>query len=512
MSDRPRRALADDEEPEEIFEAEPGEAGLARRAVDAEDAGDEPVVRAARAMDPDDVATPDEDDLDGNDGDPSTASAVERPATDDKAGHYWKGPVWAVTLAVAAVAISLLTTAIPESQRTAPAAQLISSGRTLVCPPSQGKASLAAGSVGGSLHVGTSADKLSETSVPAVTKIDNSAGFVRSMAGQHPPTGSVLSADHGKTTWVPCVGTATDGAVSFTNPSASDLVVVNADTRAATVDVTLLGSKGEIDTAGMRGIRVSPGQTKVLPLSVWNNDTTPVTALIGSREGRVVVGARTWAPKGRETIAMAPASKTVYLPAVPAKVSTATLVISNPGTTRLGVSVTALAGHGPFTPDGADQIDIDPRSTIQVDMSKALAGEAVGLKLSAHDPLVARLFVQGKHGTTDYALVGPGSSSKVLEQTLGAGGTLELSNPGGEAVTFTGTLTADGGKKTAVNGTVPAGSTWSGKVPAAGHLHVVGSAPLIGGVVSGSGLAVLPLDAIATSTNGRRATVDPLLR
>ena len=64
MSDRPRRALADDEEPEEIFEAEPGEAGLARRAVDAEDAGDEPVVRAARAMDPDDVATPDEDDLD----------------------------------------------------------------------------------------------------------------------------------------------------------------------------------------------------------------------------------------------------------------------------------------------------------------------------------------------------------------------------------------------------------------------------------------------------------------
>lgn len=27
MSDRPRRALTDDEEPEEIFEAEPGEAG-----------------------------------------------------------------------------------------------------------------------------------------------------------------------------------------------------------------------------------------------------------------------------------------------------------------------------------------------------------------------------------------------------------------------------------------------------------------------------------------------------
>ncbi|MGK2310129.1 DUF5719 family protein [Cutibacterium sp. V970] len=512
MSDRPRRALADDEEPEDIFEAEPVEAGRARRAVDAEDVGDQPAVRRpARAMDPDDVATADEDDLDRHD-DPSTASAADRPTTDDKTGQHWRGPVWAVTLAVVAVALSLLSTAIPQSQRTAPTAQLVSSGRTLVCPPSQGKASLAAGSMGGSLQVGTSADKLSESSVPAVTKIDNSAGFVRSTAGQRAPTGSALATENGMTAWVPCVGAATGGAVSLTNPSASDLVVVNADTRTATVDVTLLGPKGEIDTAGMRGIRVSPGQTKVLPLSVWDNDTAPVTALIDSREGRVVVGARTWAAKGRETIVMAPAAKTVYVPAVPAKVPTATLVVSNPGTTRLSVSVTALAGHGSFIPDGADEIDIDPRSTIQVDLSKALAGEAVGLTLSAHDPLVARLFVQGKHGTTDFALVGPGSPSEVLEQTLGAGGTLQLSNPGQEAVTFTGTLTTDGGKKTTVNGTVPAGSTWSGKVPAAGHLHIAGSAPLVGGVVSDSGLAVVPLDAVATSTNGRRVDVDPQLR
>ena len=201
------------------------------------------------------------------------------------------------------------------------------------------------------------------------------------------------------TTWVPCIGAATGGAVSVTNPSTSDLVVVNSDIRAATVDVTMLGSKGEIVTAGMRGIRVSPGQTKVLPMSVWDNGTTPVTALVNAREGRVVVGARMWAGQGRDTSAMTQAAKTLFLPAVPAKVSTATLIISNPGTRRLSVSVTALAGRGPFTPDGADEIDIDPRSTIQVDLSKALAGEGVGLRLSADDPVIARLFVQGKPGT-----------------------------------------------------------------------------------------------------------------
>ncbi|MBZ0241188.1 MAG: hypothetical protein K8H77_11135, partial [Cutibacterium acnes] len=150
--------------------------------------------------------------------------------------------------------------------------------------------------------------------------------------------------------------------------------------------------------------------------------------------------------------------------------------------------------------------------TIQVDLSKALAGEGVGLRLSADDPVIARLFVQGKPGTTDNALVSPGGSSKVLEQTVGTAGTLELSNPGREAVTFSGELTGTHGEKTAIEGTVPAGSTWSGKVPAAGHLHIVGSAPLIGGVISASGLAVLPLEAVAAMTNGRSVDVDPQLR
>ena len=399
MSDRPRRALADDEEPEEIPEVRFVEESAipARRAAGSEDVSDQPTPHAARAM----AQVP----ASGED------SCDELTEPDKKAGRYWKGPVWAVTLAVVALAMSLATSAIPPMQRSAVKVQPISSGRTLVCPPSQGKASLAAGSSGGSLQVGTSVEKLSEASVPVMTNVNTSAGYIRSTAGQRRPSGSALSSEGGMTTWVPCIGAATGGAVSVTNPSTSDLVVVNSDIRAATVDVTMLGSKGENVTAGMRGIRVSPGQTKVLPMSVWDNGTTPVTALVNAREGRVVVGARMWAGQGRDTSAMTQAAKTLFLPAVPAKVSTATLIISNPGTRRLSVSVTALAGRGPFTPDGADEIDIDPRSTIQVDLSKALAGEGVGLRLSADDPVIARLFVQGKPGTTDNALVSPGAVS-----------------------------------------------------------------------------------------------------
>ncbi|GAE76587.1 secreted protein [Cutibacterium acnes JCM 18918] len=116
---------------------------------------------------------------------------------------------------------------------------------------------------------------------------------------------------------MPCIGAATGGAVSVTNPSTSDLVVVNSDIRAATVDVTMLGPKGEIVTAGMRGIRVSPGQTKVLPMSVWDNGATPVTALVNAREGRVVVGARMWAGQGHDTSAMTQAAKTLFFASCP---------------------------------------------------------------------------------------------------------------------------------------------------------------------------------------------------
>lgn len=169
MSDRPRRALADDEEPEEIPEVRFVEESAipARRAAGSEDVSDQPTPHAARAM----AQVP----ASGED------SCDELTEPDKKAGRYWKGPVWAVTLAVVALAMSLATSAIPPMQRSAVKVQPISSGRTLVCPPSQGKASLAAGSSGGSLQVGTSVEKLSEASVPVMTNVNTSAGYILSL-------------------------------------------------------------------------------------------------------------------------------------------------------------------------------------------------------------------------------------------------------------------------------------------------------------------------------------------
>ena len=107
MSDRPRRALADDEEPEEIPEVRFVEEGAipARRAAGSENVSDQPTPHAARAM----AQVP----ASGED------SCDELTEPDKKAGRYWKGPVWAVTLAIVAIAMSLATSVIPPMQRSA---------------------------------------------------------------------------------------------------------------------------------------------------------------------------------------------------------------------------------------------------------------------------------------------------------------------------------------------------------------------------------------------------------
>lgn len=498
MSDRPRRALDDPGEPEEN-----GVPDAMRRDTDAQRATPARARRGDPAGESEEVHTPDVAGVPGTSS--SAGSTSPRP-------DRHRGPLWALMLGLLAIAVALATTTIPRSSAKPSTARPVSSGRTLVCPASQSSSTLAAGSRVGSLLVGTDPGSLGSVNVPAFSNIGTGTGFIRSTAGQAQPSGSAWSEESGMTTLSPCLGASTTGTVTVPDPSKSDVVVVNPETTAASVDVSLLGPSGEISAAGTRGITISPGSASVLPLSVWVRETSPLTAVVQASTGRVVVAARTWTGRGRETIPMAPATTTPLLPAIPAGVSSSTLLISNPGSTRAVVGVTALPIRRPFTPAGADAIDVAPRSTIEVDLSRELAGEAMSLKLVSDQPITARMLVAGRRGTTDYAVIGPGSQGRVLEQTLGPDGTLELSNPGGETVTFKAVLMREDGKTVSLSDTIEAGSTWTHVLPGRGHLRVEASGPIIGGVVSKAGLAVLPLGAQTTRATGRTIRVAPQLR
>ena len=103
MSDRPRRALADDEEPEEIPEVRFVEEGAipARRAAGSENVSDQPTPHAARAM----AQVP----ASGED------SCDELTEPDKKTGRYWKGPVWACLLYTSPSPRDLSTSRMPSS-------------------------------------------------------------------------------------------------------------------------------------------------------------------------------------------------------------------------------------------------------------------------------------------------------------------------------------------------------------------------------------------------------------
>ncbi|NHB85684.1 hypothetical protein G7085_16690 [Tessaracoccus sp. HDW20] len=68
--------------------------------------------------------------------------------------------------------------------------------------------------------------------------------------------------------YVPCTAPMPTGILTVTDPASSELLLVNTDANEAVVDLTLLGSDGEIDAVGARGIAIAPGASRTIALSV----------------------------------------------------------------------------------------------------------------------------------------------------------------------------------------------------------------------------------------------------
>lgn len=417
------------------------------------------------------------------------------------------GTVRAGAFAVLALAVGLGGAALPVEEVTTAPVRSISAAQTLVCAPGRVAGTLAAGSTSSSLDIGDLGSSTSEHSVPWTTSTGTGAVVVRSRSGQGQPAASLASTSGAQSSWSSCQTPSTGGLVSVSDPSHADIVVSNPGSSAATVDVTLLGTKGEVQAEGSRGIVVGAGASRVLPLSVWDSGTTPVTAVISSSDGRIVAQARTWSQFGQDVAPMVAARRTAYLATVPASASSSVLLLSNPGNARVDVSVKAISTRGTFTPEGADGIVVEPRSTIAVDLSSALAGESLALTVSAKSEIGAQL-VSSRKG--DYATVVATDAATVLQQALPAAGTLEVSNPGSTTAQVSGTLTTATGTRQ-VTATIPAGTTWTSALTTGGFLRLTSDQPVAAGVVAATGTSTVPLSPVIGATRARAVQVDPQL-
>lgn len=191
----------------------------------------------------------------------------------------------------------------------------------------------------------------------------------------------------------------------------AELVLTNTDSAQAQVDLKIFGRQGIVSAAGSRGLTVPGGTTRTVALDAMVNSPDPVGVEVTTTRGRIngVVRHRTFdgvAASGSDwqTNSTEPATSLV-VPGIPSGEGERTLTVTNPGARRATVKVEALGSSGTFAPADAAEVDVNGESTASLRLDRALAGEAVALRLTADQPIFAATRSRAGQGAgTDIAI------------------------------------------------------------------------------------------------------------
>lgn len=241
--------------------------------------------------------------------------------------------------------------------------------------------------------------------------------------------GGVLSSDPNG--YTPCVTALPTGVLQVLDPASTELVLVNTDANEAVVDLTLLGSDGEISAVGGRGIAIAPGVSRTVALSVlapqgpvgvlYNTSAGRVSALVRQVEGR----------SAPDTLAGTPAESQV-IGGIPADAQSVQLVLSNPSENRVAVTVAALGATSTYEPAPAADLSVDPLSTVVVDLGSSLGAEASALRISSAEAVGASVLFGDQGSQASVRATDPGRRLGVLAADAGS---VLVTNPGVEPVT-----------------------------------------------------------------------------
>ncbi|MHA6511236.1 DUF5719 family protein [Tessaracoccus sp. Z1128] len=260
-----------------------------------------------------------------------------------------------------------------------------------------------------------------------------------------------------------CAVPSTAGMVLVPDPAAVELVLVNTDSTEAAVDLTLLGPDGEVAAVGARGIALAPGVSRRVALSVLA-PAGPVGVAFTTSLGRVALLAT--GVEGRPTQFAPPTTIATehLLAGAPTGATSTRLLISNPHEDRVDVTLEGMGPAGPYVPAVAESLSVPAMTTVAVDLTQPLSGEATAVRVTAPEAVGASL-VTGAGGAK--ASVVAAEAGTDLAALVPGAGQLQLSNPGrSESVTVDVTLTPVGGVADSRQVEVPPGYTVSVPIPA----------------------------------------------
>jgi Family of unknown function (DUF5719) len=263
---------------------------------------------------------------------------------------------------------------------------------------------------------------------------------------------SVRCAAPGSDLWFLGPGQANGG-------SKVQLDLMNVDSTAASVDISVINDGGQAQVGSDSGITVPPHQTVTQSLSSVAHGSSVLAIEVHTSIGRVAAavsaesgGVTSWLP------GMASPSTRLVIPGVPPSGSTAALYVADPGTSTAKVTVTAITPQGHIRPFGSQSVDLPGQSASFVSLSP-LGGTTAALQLTSNVPVAAAVLVPGSGpGVLTSATASISEQAIVAGNTSGAGlaASVLLSAPGGAAlVRLTEIAPADraGSNGTAAKGT-----------------------------------------------------------
>ena len=275
------------------------------------------------------------------------------------------------------------------------------------------------------------------------------------------------------------------------------LDLMNVDSTAASVDVTVINDGGQAQAGNDNGITVPPHQTVTESLSSVAHGSSVLAIEVHTSIGRVAAdvsvesgGITSWLP------GTASPSTQLVIPGVPPAGSTAGLFVADPGISTAKVTVTAITPQGHIRPFGSQSVDLPGQSASYVALSP-LGGTTAALQITSNVPVAAAVLVPGSSGPgvltsatapiSEQAVVagnttGGGMAASVILSAPGAATRVRLveiapASRGGGTVTASQVVSVKAGRTLAAPVTAPRG-TKPGSAFAVVITPLAGSGPL----------------------------------
>ena len=214
------------------------------------------------------------------------------------------------------------------------------------------------------------------------------------------------------------------------------LDLMNVDSTAASVDVTVINDSGQVQAGNDNGITVPPHQTVTESLSSTAHGSSVLAIEVHTSIGRVAAdvsaeshGTTSWLP------GTASPSTRLVIPGVPPSGSTAGLFVADPGASTAKVTVTAITPQGHIRPFGSQSVDLPGQSASYVALSP-LGGTTAALQITSNVPVVAAVLVPGSGPGVLTSATAPISEQAIVAGNTSGGGmaaSVVLSAPGAAA-------------------------------------------------------------------------------